>query len=36
MNKAIYIHVAYVLWVFGTSNTGRNTVGDRLNEVTVD
>ena len=29
-------YIAYVLWVFGTSNTGRNTVGDRLNEVTVD
>ena len=26
----------YVRWAFGTSNTGRITVGDRLNEVTVD
>ena len=28
-------YIANVLWAFGTSNTGYNTVGDRLNEVTV-
>ena len=29
-------YIVYVRWAFGTSNTGRITVGDRLNEVTVD
>ena len=28
-------YIVYVRWAFGTSNTGRITVGDRLNEVTV-
>ena len=29
-------YIVYVQWVFGTSNTGHITVGDRLNKVTVD
>ena len=29
-------YIVYVRWAFWTSNTGRITVGDYLNEVTVD
>ena len=35
MKKEIYA-LLYVRWMFGTNNTGRVAVGDRLNEVTVD
>ena len=29
-------YIVYIRWAFGTSNTGRIMVGDRINKVTVD
>ena len=29
-------YIVYVLWAFGTSNTGHIRVGDHLNKVTID